>query len=128
MRKLLASCPFLLSCLYPRVRLVLIIAPSHLLLMHARSCSVLPSLAVAGPLVGCGSLGSGKSWQISETGLPHNGEAQLAEVRRADGRTAVLFSGRSNKGSHDHTPRGIAWSYDGGATFTDVRFAGACVC
>ena len=60
---------------------------------------------------------------MSDTPLPHNGEAQLAEVRKPDGSTAVLFSGRSNEGSHTHTPRGIAWSYDSGATFTDVRIA-----
>ena len=66
---------------------------------------------------------AGKTWQMSDTPLPHNGEAQLAEVRKPDGSTAVLFSGRSNEGSHTHTPRGIAWSYDSGATFTDVRIA-----
>lgn len=60
---------------------------------------------------------------MSDTPLPHNGEAQLAEVRKPDGSTAILFSGRSNEGSHTHTPRGIAWSYDSGATFTDVRIA-----
>ena len=57
---------------------------------------------------------------MSATGLPHNGEAQLAEVRRADGSTAILFDGRSKKAGY---PRGIAWSYTGGASFTDIRFA-----
>ena len=57
---------------------------------------------------------------MSATGLPHNGEAQLAEVRRADGSTAILFDGRSKKAGY---PRGIAWSYNGGASFTDIRFA-----
>ena len=63
---------------------------------------------------------TGKTWQMSATGLPHNGEAQLAEVRRADGSTAILFDGRSKKAGY---PRGIAWSYTGGASFTDIRFA-----
>ena len=63
---------------------------------------------------------TGKTWQMSATGLPHNGEAQLAEVRRADGSTAILFDGRSKKAGY---PRGIAWSYNGGASFTDIRFA-----
>lgn len=66
---------------------------------------------------------AGKSWELSGTLLPHDGEAQLAEVRKPNGHTAVLFSGRSNEGSHEHSPRGIAWSYDDGTTFTSVRIA-----
>ena len=57
---------------------------------------------------------------MSETSLPHNGEAQLAEVRKLDGSTAILFNGRTNKAGN---PRGVAWSYDYGHTFTSVKFA-----
>lgn len=37
-----------------------------------------------------------------------------------------MFDGRSRapvNGNKKAYPRGIAWSYDGGATFTDIRFA-----
>eukprot|EP01044_Picomonas_judraskeda_P015170 COSAG03_NODE_2509_length_2687_cov_2.403014_2_plen_153_part_00 len=57
---------------------------------------------------------------MSETALPHNGEAQLAEVRKPDGSAAILFNGRTNK---EGNRRGVAWSYDGGQTFTSVKFA-----
>eukprot|EP01047_Picozoa_sp_COSAG01_P091264 COSAG01_NODE_22905_length_836_cov_1.371777_1_plen_169_part_00 len=57
---------------------------------------------------------------MSATGLPRNGEAQLAEVRLADGSSAIIFNGRSKSTG---SPRGIAWSFDGGVTFTDIRFA-----
>ena len=64
----------------------------------------------------------GRSWQMSETPLPQNGEAQLAEVHTshhaARKQTAIVFNGRTGS-----TKRGIAWSYDNGVTFTDTRFA-----
>jgi hypothetical protein len=56
---------------------------------------------------------------MSETALPHNGEAQLAEVRKPDGSSAIFFNGRTNKKG---SPRGVAWSYDDGQTFTTMRF------
>lgn len=61
----------------------------------------------------------GKTWQMSETALPHNGEAQLAEVRKSDGSSAILFNGRTSKTG---SPRGISWSYDDGQTFTNIKF------
>ena len=57
--------------------------------------------------------------QMSETALPHNGEAQLAEVRKPDGSSVLVFNGRTNKKG---SPRGIAWSYDDGQTFTVMKF------
>eukprot|EP01051_Picozoa_sp_SAG22_P012458 SAG22_NODE_1298_length_4811_cov_3.430178_1_plen_318_part_10 len=51
----------------------------------------------------------GKSWQLSETALPHNGEAQLAEVRTANGSSAIIFDGRSDyAGAAGPFPRGEA--------------------
>jgi hypothetical protein len=69
---------------------------------------------------------TGQTWMMSQTPLPHNGEAQLAEVRTADGGSSILFNGRSRlpvNGNKMAYPRGIAWSYDGGETFADIRFA-----
>eukprot|EP01043_Picozoa_sp_COSAG02_P082712 COSAG02_NODE_20875_length_812_cov_1.137447_2_plen_60_part_01 len=34
---------------------------------------------------------AGNTWELSETALPHNGEAQLAEVRKPDGSSAIFF-------------------------------------
>lgn len=63
---------------------------------------------------------AGNTWELSETALPHNGEAQLAEVRKPDGSSAIFFNGRTNKKG---SPRGIAWSYNDGQTFTSMKFA-----
>jgi hypothetical protein len=57
---------------------------------------------------------SGASWEMS-TRLPHNGEAQLAELA-AD---QVLFDGRSSEAGNK---RGVALSTDGGATFGALHF------
>jgi sialidase-1 len=63
----------------------------------------------------------GKTWQLSETLIPASGEAQLAEVNTSHHsplkQHAIIFNGRSEKG------RGLAWSYDYGVTWTDMRFA-----
>ena len=61
----------------------------------------------------------GRSWQLGATQLPHNGEAALAEVD-LNGNTGIVFNGRSRRHGY---PRGIAWSYDDGATFQKLRFA-----
>jgi hypothetical protein len=62
----------------------------------------------------------GKSWHISETPLP-GGEAQLAELRTShhapSKQTAIIFNSRTGN------KRGVAWSYDYGVTFTDIRVA-----
>eukprot|EP01043_Picozoa_sp_COSAG02_P126797 COSAG02_NODE_64087_length_261_cov_0.950617_1_plen_50_part_01 len=50
---------------------------------------------------------------MSSTQLPHNGEAALAEVALPNGKTAIVFNGRSRRHGF---PRGVAWSYDDGAT------------
>ena len=57
---------------------------------------------------------------MSSTQLPHNGEAALAEVALPNGKTAIVFNGRSRRHGF---PRGVAWSYDDGATFQKLRFA-----
>ena len=55
---------------------------------------------------------------MSETPLP-GGEAQLAEVRTSDGRSAIIFNSRLKS----HLKRGVAWSYDAGRSFSDIREA-----
>ena len=62
----------------------------------------------------------GSTWELSETPLPHNGEAQLAEVSTGDGASTVLFDGRSKLTGY---PRGLAWSADAGASFHGITFA-----
>lgn len=71
----------------------------------------------------------GKTWSISKTPLPHDGEAMLAEIKVAasdtDGeRSAIVFNGRS-KLSRPHEPflRGVARSDDHGESFVGMRFA-----
>ena len=53
---------------------------------------------------------------MSETSLP-GGEAQLAEVRTHDGSSAIVFNSRLKS----PLKRGIAWSYDYGKSFTEIR-------
>ena len=55
---------------------------------------------------------------MSETPLP-GGEAQLAEVRTHGGGSAIVFNSRVKS----PLKRGIAWSYDYGKSFTDIREA-----
>jgi hypothetical protein len=57
----------------------------------------------------------GVTWALSDTRLPNNGEAQLAEL----GADHLLFDGRS---SLPGFPRGLATSYDGGKSWKGLKF------
>lgn len=65
------------------------------------------------------------TWHMSQTRLPQNGEAQLAEVYDpASGEYVIAFNGRSHAQEKGQPyPRGLALSRDGGVTFIDIGFA-----
>lgn len=67
----------------------------------------------------------GKTWLMSATPLPQNGEAQVAEVVRQHQTTpTIVFNGRSHQSRNNHPYlRGIAYSRDDAASFEGVGFA-----
>ena len=67
----------------------------------------------------------GETWSMSRTQLPHNGEAQVAEVKTALSSSSSLhFNGRSKLGKKPNKPylRGVARSLDDGVSWLDVGF------
>jgi Neuraminidase (sialidase) len=58
----------------------------------------------------------GQTWELSETKLPNNGEAQLVQLSNG----SILFDGRTKEKGYT---RGVATSIDAGVSFPDLRFA-----